>query len=128
MMHAGGNTQLENQEDTMPGSVSIRNRTLALDRDGYLANLNDWSVEVAEELARQEGLVLTPEHWEVINIIRDFHQRRGLSPVMRILVKLVEKELGPEKGNSLYLLKLFPESPARVASKIAGLPRPVNCL
>lgn len=112
----------------MAGSVSVRNRTLALDKDGYLANLDDWSVQVAEELARQEGIVLTPEHWEIIDLIRDFHQRRGLSPVMRILVKLVEKELGPDKGNSLYLLKLFPESPARVACKIAGLPRPVNCL
>jgi tRNA 2-thiouridine synthesizing protein E len=47
---------------------------------------------------------------------------------MRILVKVVEVELGPEKGNSLYLLKLFPGSPARVASKIAGLPRPHNCI
>jgi tRNA 2-thiouridine synthesizing protein E len=109
-------------------SVRISNRTLALDKDGYLANLDDWSVQVAEELARQEDIVLTPEHWEIIDLIRDFHQRRGLSPVMRILVKLVEKELGPDKGNSLYLLKLFPESPARVACKIAGLPRPVNCL
>jgi tRNA 2-thiouridine synthesizing protein E len=127
-MSAGRHTQTENEKDTMPGSVSTRNRTPALDKDGYLANLGDWSVEVADELARQEGLVLTLEHWEIIDIIRDFHQRRGLSPVMRILVKLVEKELGPEKGNSLYLLKLFPESPARVACKIAGLPRPVNCL
>ena len=75
----------------MAGSVSIRNKTLALDKDGYLANLDDWSVSVAEELARQEGLVLTPEHWEIIDLMREFHQRRGLSPVMRILVKLVEK-------------------------------------
>lgn len=109
-------------------SVRISNRTLALDKDGYLANLDDWSIQVAEELARQEDIVLTPAHWEIIDLIREFHQRRGLSPVMRILVKLVEKELGPDKGNSLYLLKLFPESPARVACKIAGLPRPVNCL
>ena len=113
----------------MASTVGVRNsRTLALDKDGYLANLDDWSIEVAEELARQEGIVLTPEHWEIINLVRDFHQRRGLSPVMRILVKLVEKEMGPDKGNSLYLLKLFPESPARLACKIAGLPRPVNCL
>ncbi len=112
----------------MAGSVVIRNRALTLDKDGYLANLDDWSVDVAEDLARLEDITLTPAHWEIINLVRDFHQRRGLSPVMRILVKLVEKEMGPDKGNSLYLLKLFPESPARVACKIAGLPRPVNCL
>ena len=106
----------------------IRNKPLALDKDGNLANLDDWSEEVAAELARSMDIQLTPEHWEILRLVRDFHQRRGLSPVMRILVKLVEKELGPDKGNSLYLLKLFPESPARIACKIAGLPRPVNCL
>lgn len=112
----------------MTNTLVISNRYLALDKDGYLANLDDWSPEIAEELARRMDIRLTPEHWEILHLVRDFHERRGLSPVMRILVKLVEKDLGPDKGNSLYLLKLFPESPARVACKIAGLPRPVNCL
>jgi tRNA 2-thiouridine synthesizing protein E len=47
---------------------------------------------------------------------------------MRILVKTVGEKLGPDKGQSLYLLKLFPGSPAKVAAKIAGLPKPTNCL
>lgn len=102
--------------------------TLELDKDGYLVNLQDWSESVASELARQLDIELTDQHWEILYLIRDFHERRGISPVMRILVKMVEKEFGPDKGNSLYLLKLFPESPARVASKIAGLPRPANCI
>jgi tRNA 2-thiouridine synthesizing protein E len=51
-----------------------------------------------------------------------------MSPAMRALVKYTEKKLGPEKGRSIYLLNLFPPSPAKVASKIAGLPRPTNCL
>lgn len=112
----------------MTNTVGTHSRNLALDKDGYLANLADWSEAVAEDLARQMEIQLTPKHWEILYLIRDFHQRRGLAPVMRILVKLVEKELGPDKGNSLYLLKLFPDSPARIACKIAGLPRPVNCL
>lgn len=102
--------------------------TPELDKEGYLVNLQDWSESVASELARQLDIELTDQHWEILHLIRNFHQRRGISPVMRILVKLVEKEFGPDKGNSLYLLKLFPESPARVASKIAGLPRPANCI
>lgn len=102
--------------------------TPELDKEGYLVNLQDWSEVVADEMARQMDISLTEQHWEILRLMRDFHQRRGISPVMRILVKLVEKQLGPDKGNSLYLLKLFPESPARVASKIAGLPRPANCI
>ncbi len=108
--------------------MSTEFTTLELDKDGYLVNLQDWSESVARELARQLDIELTDQHWEILYLIRDFHERRGISPVMRILVKLVEKEFGSDKGNSLYLLKLFPESPARVASKIAGLPRPANCI
>jgi tRNA 2-thiouridine synthesizing protein E len=108
--------------------MDIRVHNLELDKDGNLARLEDWSEDVAHILAREADVELTAAHWEIIYLMREFHQRRGIAPVMRILVKLVENKFGPEKGNSLYLLKLFPGSPARVASRIAGLPRPANCL
>lgn len=101
--------------------------SLLLDKDGYLVRLEDWSEPVAMQLAGQEDIKLTDAHWEILLLLRAFHARRGLSPVNRVLVKLVATELGESKGNSLYLLKLFPGSPARVASRIAGLPRPANC-
>jgi tRNA 2-thiouridine synthesizing protein E len=44
------------------------------------------------------------------------------------LVKLVRESLGEDKGTSIYLLGLFPGNPAKVAAKIAGLPRPTNCI
>ena len=47
---------------------------------------------------------------------------------MRALVNYVRLKLGPDKGRSIYLLKLFPGSPAKIGSKIAGLPKPANCL
>jgi tRNA 2-thiouridine synthesizing protein E len=43
-------------------------------------------------------------------------------------VSLVRRELGEEKGRSVYLLTLFPGSPAKLAARIAGLPRPEHCL
>ena len=69
-----------------------------------------------------------PEHWEVILLLREFYRRYEAAPAMRALVKFIKQELGPERGNSLYLLRLFPESPARRGSRIAGLPKPENCL
>ncbi|MEY4641190.1 MAG: Sulfurtransferase TusE, partial [Pseudomonadota bacterium] len=60
--------------NTMANSVVIHNRALALDKDGYLANLDDWSEQVAEELARQMDISLTSAHWEILWLIRDFHQ------------------------------------------------------
>jgi tRNA 2-thiouridine synthesizing protein E len=47
---------------------------------------------------------------------------------MRPLVKYTANKLGPDNGKSLYLLSLFPGSPAKIGSKIAGLPKPDNCL
>lgn len=112
----------------MASALVVGSKVLQLDQDGYLRDLDAWSIEVANALAKSVQIELTEAHWEILNLIRDFYQRRGVAPVMRILVKLIERELGPNKGNSLYLLKLFPESPARMAALIAGLPRPVNCL
>lgn len=101
---------------------------LALDKEGFLAELKDWSEPVAEILAGNEGLTLTPPHWEIIHLLRDFYAATEVSPAMRPLVKLVKDSLGKDKGNSIYLMELFGSSPAKIAAKCAGLPRPTNCL
>jgi len=101
---------------------------LSLDKDGFLLNLDDWSEEVAKELARKEGIELTEAHWEVIYKLREFYAEFDLSPAMRPLTKYLKANLGADKAGSIYLLKLFPESPAKLGAKIAGLPRPENCL
>jgi tRNA 2-thiouridine synthesizing protein E len=99
-----------------------------LDSDGFLQNLDDWNRSVAQQLARAEGIVLSPAHWEVILLTRQFYQHYKLSPAMRPLVKYMKLQLGADKGNSIYLMSLFPDSPAKRISKIAGLPKPDNCL
>lgn len=98
------------------------------DPQGFLVNLEDWSEEVAVTIAREEGIELSDDHWEVLWLLREFYAQFDLSPANRILVKAVKEELGEDKGNSIYLLQLFPGSPAKLASKIAGLPKPLNCL
>ncbi len=108
--------------------LHINGRDIALDKDGYLINLEDWDKEIANTIAAQENILLTPAHWEIIALLQEFYREFELSPAMRALVKYTEKKLGAEKGRSIYLLELFPPSPARIASKIAGLPRPTNCL
>ena len=50
------------------------------------------------------------------------------SPANRALVNYTKQQFGKAKGNSLYLMGLFPGSPALVGSRIAGLPKPKNCL
>lgn len=100
----------------------------ATDKDGFLLNLEDWSPVVAEELATAEGITLTDAHWEILNALRAFYAEFDLSPAMRPLTRYLKANLSPEKSTSIYLLTLFPGSPAKLAAKIAGLPRPENCL
>lgn len=99
-----------------------------LDKDGFLLNLSDWSPEVAEALAESDGIHLTEAHWEILHAIRDFYEEFDLSPAMRPLSRYIKQKLGAEKASSIYLMTLFPESPAKRAARIAGLPRPENCL
>jgi tRNA 2-thiouridine synthesizing protein E len=100
----------------------------AFDKEGFLRKLSDWEPQVAEQIAWVEQLELTPAHWEVLHLLRDYYREFDASPAMRPLVKYCALQLGAEKGRSIYLMSLFPGSPAKLGSKIAGLPKPDNCL
>lgn len=104
------------------GTMTIGNKALAVDADGHLANLNDWNEDVARELAVQEGIpTLTPDHWKVINFMREVFAKEGDAPSIRRLTK--------ESGiDTKTLYQLFPKGPAKKASKIAGLPKPKGCI
>ena len=98
------------------------------DENGFLSQRETWSRDVAEAFAASEGVTLTAAHWEVLSLLQEFFEAFGDSPANRALVNYVKQRLGADKGNSLYLMGLFPGSPARVGSRIAGLPKPKNCL
>ncbi|MFC2971320.1 TusE/DsrC/DsvC family sulfur relay protein [Azotobacter bryophylli] len=108
--------------------LNVAGRRLPLDKDGYLIELQDWSETVAEALAAREELELSAEHWEILRLLRTFYAEFQLSPATRPLIKYVAQQLGPEKGNSLHLNRLFKGTPAKLAAKLAGLPKPTNCL
>jgi len=109
-------------------TLNVEGRNLALDKDGYLLDLADWSETSAHALAQREGIHLSPEHWEILWLVRSFYDEFQLSPANRPLIKFVASKLGPEKGNSLNLNRLFKGAPAKLAAKLAGLPKPTNCL
>jgi tRNA 2-thiouridine synthesizing protein E len=106
----------------------MNDKEYATDEEGYLQNLDEWSPEVAEHLAKEEGIQMTENHWEVVNFLREYYQEYQIAPAIRVLTKAVGKRLGPEKGTSGYLYELFPYGPAKQACKIAGLPKPTGCV
>lgn len=97
-----------------------------LDNNGFLRNSDDWSKEVAFWLAREEGVMMTDAHWEIINFQREYYEEYRVGPYSnRLLIKLISRKLGPEKSNKEYLYKLFPKGVMQTV-KIAGIPRPVG--
>lgn len=108
--------------------LTVNNMQIKTDPAGYLMNSQQWNEEVARAIAEKENLVLTDAHWEVIYFVRDFYQEYNTSPAIRMLVKAMAEKLGTDKGNSRYLQRLFPDGPAKQATKLAGLPKPAKCL
>ncbi|CZV29855.1 TusE/DsrC/DsvC family sulfur relay protein [Enterobacter asburiae] len=108
--------------------LSFEGKEIETDNEGYLKESAQWSEALAEVIAEKEAISLSPEHWEVVRFVREFYLEFNTSPAIRMLVKAMASKFGEEKGNSRYLYRLFPKGPAKQATKIAGLPKPVKCI
>lgn len=94
------------------------------DPHGFMAELEQWSVQMAVNRAHEEGLRLTPEHWEVIHLLRQHYMHHGPGKA-RDLMKGLEEHFIP-RGGMKRLYQLFPRGPLLQGSRIAGLPAPAN--
>jgi tRNA 2-thiouridine synthesizing protein E len=83
----------------------------------------DFSDDAPPVIAAAEGISLTDEHWQVIAYLRDKFREDGHTPNFRNIVKeLDDLHAGTDWKKKLY--DLFPEQPARQATRIAGLTKP----
>lgn len=95
---------------------------------GNIIDLHKWNSHLADYMAKQEGIELSKDHWEVIEYLREFYFTYGISPMVKIIMKHIEEDIGKDKANKEYLYSLFPKGPARQGSRIAGLPEPQGCI
>lgn len=109
-------------------AISFNGSKIETDKQGYLLDYTLWSEELAPVIAEQDEFELKPEHWEVINFVREFYLTYNTSPAIRALTKAMKAEFGEDKSSSRYLYRLFPEGPAKQATKYAGLPKPARCI
>lgn len=91
------------------------------DAEGYLADKEDWSEELAGQIAKELGIELRDDHWKVLNAARTIESESGSSPGLR---KISKQANTPIKA----IYKLFPDGPAKLIAKIAGIPKPKSCL
>lgn len=110
------------------GWLDVAGRRVAVDARGYLLDAGEWDEALAEAMAAADGLTLTPPHWQVLHLLREYYAEYRTSPAMRVLVRLLAERLGAERADSRALYRLFPQGPAKQAARYAGLPRPTSCI
>jgi len=101
---------------------TVADTAVELNDDGFFVHPEQWTEAMAPELARREGIGdLTDAHWTVIRFMRAEYLAKGTGPTVRVL--------GKTSGVSIKeLYELFPKGPAKVAAKIAGIPKPRGCI
>jgi len=103
-------------------TATIAATQVQLNDEGFFVDPEQWTEEMAPELARAEGIPeLSDLHWRVIRFMRAEYHDKGTGPTVRVL--------GKTSGVSVKeLYELFPKGPAKVAAKIAGIPKPRGCI
>jgi len=97
---------------------------LRVDGEGYLIDPADWNEQVARELARQERIVLSEEHWAVIRFMRVYYEQHQIAPDARHVMKHLAGVKGEDKAGRNDLFVLFPYGYVKQACKIAGMRKP----
>ena len=100
--------------------------SLELDQDGHLVDYQIWNKNIAQTMAAD--LQLTEWHIEILLAVRQFYQQFGHSPATRPLIKYLIKTVSPDINNAVLQEKFQTGLVARHLSKLAGVPKPPNCL
>ena len=88
---------------------------IAVNDEGFMTDPSEWTREIAEVIAKQEGIeTLTEDHWKIIDFCRETGLESGSAPTLRLSTK--------------ELFKLFPKGPAKKVAKISGLGKPEGCV
>jgi tRNA 2-thiouridine synthesizing protein E len=102
--------------------TAVTDAPVERDAEGFFVNPEQWSEEMAPQIACENGIPkLTDRHWQVIRFMRDAYFENGAAPSIRTL--------GKASGVPIKeLYTLFPKGPAKLAAKIAGIPKPRGCI
>lgn len=95
--------------------------SVQVDGEGFLVNRDDWSEEVARELAEADGIELTDEIMKYILEARQMYEDDGVVPPIRKFAKAMGVD-------SKHLYDVFMKGPMKIICKLGGLPKPTGCV
>jgi len=103
-------------------TTTYAGREVTVNEEGFFADPAQWTEDMAPQIASAEGIgELTDRHWQVIKFMRHEYETKGTGPTVRAL--------GKTSGVTVKeLYQLFPKGPAKLAAKIAGIPKPRGCI
>jgi len=100
--------------------ITIAGINLEVTEEGYLIDPSAWNKEIAAEIAKEEEIELTDEHFKVLDFIRN-KVEKGESLTIRSVGKSGIVDI---KG----FYQLFPGGPLKKATRIAGVAKPSSCV
>jgi tRNA 2-thiouridine synthesizing protein E len=104
-------------------AYAANGKTIEATESGFLVSQDEWDKDVAEAIAAAEGITLTPDHWDVIEYLRDaYFNNNGEQPNNRSILKAMQEKWAGRKVDNKTLFDLFPGNPSKQAGKVAGLP------
>lgn len=98
----------------------IAGKTVSVTEEGFMTDFSQWDKSMADALAAENNITLTPRHWEVLNYIQSEYKSESPLSIRKI------GKSGVLDIKEFY--QLFPMAPLKTATKIAGIPKPVSCI
>lgn len=105
-------------------NMTVGDRILDTDEEGFLLNPDDWNMEVAHKIADDLGADMTDAHWELVMYVRHHFEEQFAVPELRTVLKHLKEKHGPEKATRKYVYTLFPYGYGQQPCKIAGMRKP----
>ena len=103
-------------------TTTIGGSTVERNDEGFFVDPEQWTEDMVSAMAAEEGIdEVTDRHWQVIRFMREEYFAKGTGPTVRML--------GKTSGVPVKeLYQLFPKGPAKIAARIAGIPKPRGCI
>lgn len=92
-----------------------------LDNEGFLLNRDEWSEEIASELAQADEYEMTDEIMGYIREARSMYDADGVVPPIRKFAKATDV-------STKHLYDVFKKGPMKLICKWGGLPKPTGCV
>ena len=101
--------------------ATIAGKEVHINDEGFLTEYDEWSEEIAAELAKNIEVEMTDEHWSLIKWLREDYKEKGETATTRRV-----QTVGGVPTKRQF--ELFPKKPAKKMAYVAGLPKPKGCV